>query len=205
MSTYPVMLEASALTAVVAGGGDVGARRALALLEAGATVRVIAPLQSESLGAAAGSAAGDRLTIVSREFEPADLDGASLVVAATNRREVNAEIARLAREAGLLVNVADAPEEGNWSPAATHRAGPLTIAVHAGGVPMAASRIRDAIAVRFDDGYGHALTHLVSLRRSLLDAGEAGRWRELSAMLIGDDFCDAVESGAIVKQGETWD
>ena len=42
-ATYPLLLDLTGRRAVVVGGGPVAARRARGLLDAGATVEVIAP------------------------------------------------------------------------------------------------------------------------------------------------------------------
>ena len=49
MSDFPIALHGERVTAVVIGGGAVGTRKALALVEAGASVRVISPLATPEL------------------------------------------------------------------------------------------------------------------------------------------------------------
>jgi siroheme synthase (precorrin-2 oxidase/ferrochelatase) len=87
---------------------------------------------------------------------------------------------------------------------AAHRAGALAIGVSAGGVPAAASRIRDAIASRFDARYADAVEQLAACRRELLTAGQAASWRERSTSLIDDSFCDAVERGTLAERMAAW-
>jgi uroporphyrin-III C-methyltransferase/precorrin-2 dehydrogenase/sirohydrochlorin ferrochelatase len=43
MSGYPIVLDGASISALVVGGGAVATRRALALLDAGALVHVVAP------------------------------------------------------------------------------------------------------------------------------------------------------------------
>lgn len=202
MSGYPVVLDGAAIDAVIVGGGAVAARKARALLAAGAQVRVVAPELSPAVRALARDHA--RCTLVERPYAPGDLDGATLVIAATDQREVNARVAAEARRAGRLVNVADDPGAGNCVTVAAHRAGDLVIGVTTGGVPAAAARIRDAIAERFDDRYAQALQGLGALRRRLLDAGDRDGWRRAVETLITDDFCAAVEDGTFAREVEGW-
>jgi siroheme synthase-like protein len=202
MSSYPLMLDGDGLDAVVIGGGKVGTRKALALLDAGASVRVVAPAVSESLQNAA--ATNGRLTIRRGHYAVTDLGAAMLVVAATDDAATNAAIAADARAAGRLVNVASAPELGNCATPAVHRAGDIVVAVTTGGVPRAAARIRDAIARVFDGRYGSALRELSALRNACLEHGDRRRWTGASAALIGDDFCAAVESGAFDERLAEW-
>lgn len=199
MSLFPVMLRGEAVQALVVGGGAVAARKALALLDAGAAVRVVAPRVDERL-----RAGHERLVVVERRFEAADLADATLVVAATDDAAVNAAVARLARERALLVNVADDPEAGTFTTAAVHRAGRLVVAVGAGGVPTAAARVRDAIAERMDARYADAVERLAGLRERLLGDGRSDRWREAAAELTGADFASAVESGLFAERVRRW-
>ena len=102
------------------------------------------------------------------------------------------------------MNVTDDAQGGVFSVMVSHRRGPLTIAVNAGGVPTAAQRIRDAIAERFDARYGDALDDLVKVRRRLLAAGKGEQWRECAAQVIDEDFCDSVESGTLAQRLGPW-
>jgi len=202
VSGYPVLLDGARITALVVGGGAVAARKALALLEAGASVHVVAPAIAPELGMLAERFPG--LTLVRREYAAGDVGAATVVVAATGVRAVNAAVARDALALGRLVNVADAPDEGNFVTAATHRAGALVVAVSAGGVPMAAVRVRDAIAQRFDHRYAAALESLAALRRRMLREGGRAAWRRAGDALVGKDFCAAVESGTFEEQVASW-
>lgn len=205
MSAFPLMLDGAQVDAVVAGGGAVALRKVRALLESGARVRVVAPAVAPELDALAARAGGARLTIERRAWVAGDVGDAMLVVAATDDRAANARVAAEAREARRLVNVADAPDEGNCWTAATHRAGDLVVAVTAGGAPAVAARVRDAIAARFDARYAAAAGALVALRRRTLDARGADAWRAAHAALVGEDFCAAVESGAFDERVARWD
>ncbi|MHB1222610.1 MAG: precorrin-2 dehydrogenase/sirohydrochlorin ferrochelatase family protein [Gemmatimonadaceae bacterium] len=202
MSLYPVMLHGEAIDAVVVGGGAVAARKARALLDAGARVQVVAPEQCADLRQWA--AAEPRLTLTARPFDDADLSGANLVVAATDDRAVNAAVGRAARRAGLLVNVADAPDEGTFVTAAVHRAGALVVAVGAGGVPSAAVGVRDLIARRLDVRYADAVALLGGLRARMMARGDVAGWRRAAAELTGDDFGDLVESGRLAERARRW-
>lgn len=190
MSGYPVVLDGARIRALVVGGGSVAHRKAVALLESGATLRVVAPALSPAMHSLLDH---PRVTVSQREYLADDIGDATLVIAATDRREVNARIAADAHAAARLVNVVDEPAEGDWVSVATHRAGPLVIGVSVGGVPTAATRIRDAIAARFDSRYAGALSALIALRRQVLDAGGTAAWREVDKALVGPDFCERVE------------
>jgi siroheme synthase-like protein len=200
VSDFPVALHGERLTAVVIGGGSVGTRKALALAEAGAQVRVVSPEVTAELGEAERTR---RLSILRESYRPEQLGDATLVIAATDSREVNAQIAVDAHSRGKLVNITDFPDEGNFHTMALHRSGDVTIAVSAGGVPGAAARIRDAIAERFDARYGRAVSALRGLRSRLISGGDE-RWRDAAPKLLADDFCSSVEDGSFTEKVDAW-
>ena len=200
MTAYPIALNGQRLRALVVGGGSVGTRKAVALLDAGADVRVVAPEISTQL---AQLEAQNRLAVLRAPYGPDVLGDATVVIAATGSRDVNSTVAADARERGKLVNVADAPEEGDFHSMAVHRSGDLTIAVSTGGVPGAASRIRDSLAARFDARYDRALSALHEMR-TRLRAADTGAWNRAASELVGRDFCDAVENGSIQEKVAAW-
>jgi siroheme synthase-like protein len=193
-------LHGERITAVVIGGGAVGTRKALALLEAGARVEVVSPTVTAELEEAARLG---RIGLIRDSYRAGQIDRATLVVAATDSREANGRIASDAQARGKLVNITDHPDEGNFHTMALHRSGDVTIAVSAGGVPGAAARIRDAIAERFDSRYERAVSALRGLRSRLIATGD-DRWRAAAPELIGDDFCTSVEDGSLSEKVDSW-
>jgi siroheme synthase-like protein len=200
VSDFPIALHGERITAVVVGGGSVGTRKALALVEAGAQVRVVSPRISSELQDAERSR---RITIIRDSYGSKHLDRATLVVAATDSRDVNAQIAVDAHARGMLINITDYPDEGNFHTMALHRSGDVTIAVSSGGVPGAAARIRDAIAERFDARYERAVSALRGLRSRLIANGDE-QWSVAAPKLLGDDFCSSVEDGSFVERIDSW-
>lgn len=203
MSLIPVGFHGDSVVALVVGGGRVGTRRALALLESGAKVRVIAPVVSAELQAV--QLRGTHLAIACREYAgQSDLGDATIVVAATDSREVNEHVARDAVAARVPVSVADAPAKGTVDFLATHRAGAITIGVSAGGVPGAAARIRDSIADRINSRYADAVEKCAEVReRTLASAGTKG-WRDVASELIDESFCDSIEDGTFAQKAARW-
>jgi cobalt-precorrin 5A hydrolase/precorrin-3B C17-methyltransferase len=142
---YPVVLTGlSGARAVVVGGGTVGERKVRGLLAAWGDVTVVSPEATEQLRQWAEEG---RIRWEARPYRPGDLDGAALAFAAADRREVNAQVAGDARTRGVLCNVADAPQEGDFHVPAVYRAPELLITVSTYGEnPGRARRLRDRIA-----------------------------------------------------------
>jgi precorrin-2 dehydrogenase/sirohydrochlorin ferrochelatase len=202
MSGYPIVLEGAAISALIVGGGRVAARKAQALVDAGARVHVVAPVVNDDIEQLA--TASDTLQITRTRYAPENLRAVTLVIAATNDPAVNAAAAADARSAGCLVNIVDRPELGDFITPAVHRRGDLVVAVTAGGVPNAAARIRDSIGRTIDGRYAAAVHDLAALRSTLIAAGRRDRWSEAAAALVGADFCARVESGEFAAGIAEW-
>jgi len=137
-ATLAVQLDVVGRRCVVIGAGPVGARRASALVVAGADVVVVAPRAVASVSEAA--AAGG-VTWEQRRFVADDLAGAVLAVAATGVAAVDESVSAAAVEHGVLVNRADRAERGDlWFPAVLHR-GPLSVSVSTGAAAPAVTRL----------------------------------------------------------------
>jgi precorrin-2 dehydrogenase/sirohydrochlorin ferrochelatase len=132
------MLRLDRRRCVVVGGGATALRRARALAEAGGQVTVVAPSMVEGLGELPGVERRER------RYESADVEGAWLVVIATDDPAVNDRVAKEAAAAGALINRADRPTDGDLTVMAHGRRGPLTLAVDTANHSAAAGKaIRD--------------------------------------------------------------
>jgi len=141
---YPLTLtNMKDVKAIVVGGGPVGERKVKGLLDAGATVQLISPEATPQLKAWADEG---RIVWAHRAYQSDDLSEADIAFAATNRREINAQIAADAKALGLLRNVADNPAEGNFHVPALYRQPEFVVAVSTTGQnPRRAQAVRNRI------------------------------------------------------------
>ena len=140
---YPIALNMRGRVAVVIGGGAVAERKIAMLLDAGATVRVVAPSLTASLAQLSDQR---RIVALRKHFDSGDIDGAALVFAATDDDAVNAAVVNAAQARGIFVNDASHAERGDFSTPAVHRRDSLTIAVDTGGTsPAVAKLMRERI------------------------------------------------------------
>jgi uroporphyrin-III C-methyltransferase/precorrin-2 dehydrogenase/sirohydrochlorin ferrochelatase len=155
---YPVGLRLSGRRVLVVGGGHVAQRRVPALIAAGAEVVVVSPEVTPAL-----EGMTSEVTLLLREFEDGDLDGAWYVVAATDDPQVNARVLAGADERRIFcVRSDDAREASAWT-AAAGRHGNVTVAVLGNREPRQSAALRDDIVNALADG---TLTTAGALDRS---------------------------------------
>jgi precorrin-2 dehydrogenase/sirohydrochlorin ferrochelatase len=169
LSYYPALLDLAGKLAVVVGGGRVAGRKVASLLEAGARVRLVAPELAEETARRAGE---EKVSHLARGFQPEDLDGAWLVISATDDEQLNRAVAAEAEARGVFVNVVDVPELCSFIVPAVVRRGELTLAVSTGGAsPAAARRLRQRLQDQFGPEWGPYLRLMRRLRRAVIARG----------------------------------
>jgi siroheme synthase-like protein len=182
---YIACLRLDGRRCLVVGGGEVGLEKVEGLLTCGAAVTLVAPAAHAALAelAAEGSIVWER-----RRYEPADLDGSFLVIAATDDSEVNIGVHEDAEARAMLVNVVDVPPLCNFILPAIVRSGPLAIAIStAGASPALAKRMKREIAEQFGEDYARLAVIL----------NDARGWAKatLSTFAERRDFFESIVNG----------
>ena len=159
---YPMMVDLTGRRCLVVGGGRVAERKVTLLLDCGAAIQVVSPVTTPKLTALASAGT---IRLARRAVRSDDLAGAFLVFVATDDPVVNHTVAVQAREAGGLVNVADAPDACTFQVPSAVRRGDLTIAISTGGgSPALAKRLRQRIEATIGPEYEAFLAALRELR-----------------------------------------
>src|SRR5579863_6966695 len=184
MELFPLFLKLEGRACLVVGAGRVAESKIESLIRSGAKVRVVAPQATESVREAARSGA---IVWEQRGYQPSDLAGVFLVVAATSSPELHAEIFEQARREGVLCNAVDEPDRCDFYYPAVVRRGPLQIAISTSGLfPALAQRLRQDLELQFGPEYGAWIEEIARSRKELLasslSASERNeRLRELSS------------------------
>jgi siroheme synthase-like protein len=170
--TYcPAFLNLRDKKCVVVGGGGVALRKVRMLLECGTAVTVISRKHHPQISQLARDKV---IRLIRRDFDPGDLEGARIVVAATDGRRVNRKVAVEAKRVGALVNVVDDPAHSDWIVPSYFRRGDLTIAVSTAGCsPALAKKIRTRLEQTFGEEYHSLLSLAEDVRRALRKDGIA--------------------------------
>ena len=177
MSLLPIFLNLEGRRGLLVGAGAVALDKIGSLLKTGVRLRAIAPRARAEIQELAREA---KLELVLRAFEPADLDGNFIVIAATDVPEVNAAVYREAVARGIPCNsVDDIPNCDFFFGSAVSR-GDLQIAISTSGEsPAVAQRLRREIDEQLPSDLGSWLAELGELRREVLATHERGEGRRL--------------------------
>ncbi|MEA3486889.1 MAG: bifunctional precorrin-2 dehydrogenase/sirohydrochlorin ferrochelatase [Thermodesulfobacteriota bacterium] len=169
MKFYPISLDISNEKCVVVGGGDVSERKVIKLLECGARVILVGKTITPGLRVMKDEEAIEH---VPDDYSEKHIEGAFLVIGATDRDDVNERIYRDSRSRGILVNIVDEPARCNFIVPAIFRRKDLMIAVSTGGKsPALARKLRENMEGKYGPEYGILLDIMGNLRRKIIARG----------------------------------
>lgn len=152
MDYFPLFLKLQDRPCLVVGAGEVAVRKIDLLRRAGASITVVALEVDDRVTALAASAG---IALRQRAFAPADVRDMDLVVAATNRRPLNVEIADAANSLHIPVNVVDNPDISSFIFPAIIDRSPMIAAISSGGAsPVLARLLRAKIESSIPAAYG---------------------------------------------------
>ncbi|WAF68083.1 siroheme synthase CysG [Aeromonas dhakensis] len=162
MDYLPIFCRLDNKPVLLVGGGEVAERKARLLLDAGAQLTVVAPELDPEL---AELAANGSIEWLDAEFAPAHLTGKWLVVAATDRREVNALVYQSANQARIFANVVDDPKRSSFIMPSIIDRSPLMVAISSGGkAPVLARLLREKLEAMLPQHLGAVAAFAGSLR-----------------------------------------
>ncbi|WP_421239620.1 siroheme synthase CysG [Aeromonas enteropelogenes] len=186
MDYLPIFCRLDNKPVLLVGGGEVAERKARLLLDAGAHLTVVAPELDPEL---AELAANGSIEWLDAEFAPAQLTGKWLVVAATDRREVNALVYQSANQARIFANVVDDPKRSSFIMPSIIDRSPLMVAISSGGkAPVLARLLREKLEAMLPQHLGAVAAFAGSLRdRVKARFATMGERRRFWERLLGAD------------------
>ncbi len=169
MFSYPVNLSIENRLCLIVGGGVVAARKINTLLLCKARVRVISPHVCEVIGVLAEKG---KIEWLQRGYEEGDVQGALLVIATTDKRDIQNLIVTEASERQILVNVVDDPSACTFQVPAMVRRGEFLLTVSTGGgSPALSARIKKKIEEEYGPEYGLFVDLLAKIRENIVNDG----------------------------------
>lgn len=167
MKYYPVFLNLKNRLCIVIGGGKVAERKVKMLLEVGAKIKVISPELTKDLTKLADE---KKIIWEKREYKKGDLEGAWLVITATNNKEVQIEVQQEAEEKRIFCNIVDVPELCSFIVPSVIKRGLLTIAISTSSAsPAVSRRIRENLENLFGEEYVIYMNLMKNLREQILN------------------------------------
>jgi precorrin-2 dehydrogenase / sirohydrochlorin ferrochelatase len=172
---FPIFVKLSGRSSLVVGGGALAEAKVALLLEAGASVLVVAPRVSDAIERWASER---QIVWHERAFVASDVASVDIVFAATGKPGIDRSVAAIARQARVLVNAVDDPDFCDFYMPAVVRRGDLQIAISTNGhSPALAQQLRQHLETEFDDGWAKRLLKIGERRREIIAATEPGTAR----------------------------
>jgi uroporphyrin-III C-methyltransferase/precorrin-2 dehydrogenase/sirohydrochlorin ferrochelatase len=175
MRYFPLFLDLGDRDVLVVGGAAAALRKALVLAASGARVTVVA--QNPGAGMAEAVECG-QLRLLRRPFSPADVQGCTLVVAASDDEAADAAVSAAAKTHSIPINVLDRPELSTFVWPAMVDRDPVTVAVCSGGAaPVLARSIRARIEAMLPADLGRLARFADSFRSAVKATRRSGTAR----------------------------
>ena len=183
---YPIFLKTEQLNFLIVGGGNVAYEKLFFIMKSSPNTKatVVAPLIRDEVRELATR---HSIELIEDVYAPSYLDGRHIVIATTDRPEVNRQVYEDARARQLLVNVADTPELCDLYLGGIVTKGNLKIAISTNGKsPTLAKRLRQLFESIFPDDIDQLLQNLHRYRSTLKLSFEekVDRMNELTQELI---------------------
>ena len=174
---------------LVVGGGDVAARKVSLLLRAGAQVRVVSPELTASLQRQ--SDAG-QIEHVLASYDETHMTGSALIIAATSDMVVNRRVYKAAKQKGILVNVADAPELCTFILPSIIDRSPVVVAISTGGASPTLGRL---LRARLETMIPHSYGRLADLARRFREPVK----KRFKTMSLRRHFWEGIIEGPVAE------
>jgi uroporphyrin-III C-methyltransferase/precorrin-2 dehydrogenase/sirohydrochlorin ferrochelatase len=189
MTMLPIFLNLDGRDCLMVGAGTVALEKIGTLLSTGLRLRIVAP---EAIPEIRRMAASGTVEWIEKDFEPSDLGGMILVIAATNDPAVNQAVYHAASEKRVLCNSVDDVPNCDFYFGSVVSRGDLQIAIStAGQSPAVAQRLRREIDDQLPEDLGPWLESLGRLRRDVLATHPRGDARKaLLHQLAERQVCD---------------
>jgi siroheme synthase-like protein len=165
---FPVFIKLDQVHLLLVGAGYVGLEKLSAILRnsPNANLTIVAPFISEQIETLTKDNA--RIDFFKRSFEDADLNGKDIVICATDNKELHHHIYQLAKQKGILINVADTPELCDFYLGSIFQKGDLKIAISTNGKsPTIAKRIKEVMNDIIPNEVDEMLSNMEQIRNSI--------------------------------------
>src|SRR5690606_20545948 len=197
---YPMMMNLEGKSVVVIGGGQVAFQKLKGLEHTKAHIKIVSPKISEVIKEwlKHHHAKWD-----CKHYDASDLEGADLIIAATDNREVHNQIRQDKKRHQLLLQV-DNPACSDFILPAVLRRGKLSIAISTGGAnPGLTRKIKNNLEKQFDHNFGEYVEFLEVARKTIInEITDAEIKRKCLKRLLASEFYELSIEGKIKERDE---
>jgi len=195
---YPIFLDIRGKICVIVGGGEVAARKAERLLDCGAKVFIISPKLSPALAALKEKSL---ICHIAAAYSGDLIQGAALVIGATDDEKTNATISLDAHSKGIPINIVDDPQKCDFILPSVVQRGDLAITIGTGGKSPALARyLREELEAKYGEEYRIFLNILGNLRVKMVKNTGVGKdWFE---SMLAAGILDSIKNKHIKKVKE---
>lgn len=178
MAYYPIFVEMQGRKTLVVGGGRVAQDKVSGLLNAGASITLVAPELTPKLQSLVDAGT---LCHHAHAYRDGDLEGFEVCFVATDDGAVNAAVAAEGKRRGIWVNAADDPANCDFILPSVVRQGDVVVAASTGGAsPALARRLREELTAFLAEDYAHLANLLREVRGEVRERGltvDAETWQ----------------------------
>lgn len=178
LNFYPINLKLEDKKVLIVGAGKVALRKFKRLSTTTAQIKVVSPDFNPGFDPYLAQNR-DRYIFLKRKFKKEDLIKQDLIFIATNKTELNKEIAFLAKKQKALINVADNSAKSDFNVPALFKRGDLNLTISSGGnLPALAKNIRKKLENQFGIEYSILLEIMAEKRSMIISEIENSKLRK---------------------------
>ena len=197
MDNFPIFLEIKNKPVLVIGGGDIALRKIKLLIKSKPNLKVVAKNFCEEI-----LDLKDRysIDIIQKDFHPDDIEFPIIIIAATNNKLLNKQIAQIGGKKKIPVNVVDQPSLCTFTMGSIVERGSLVVSISSSGkAPVLVRQLREKIEMMIPDAY----KDLVDLAGSLRDKVKKSIKVNNKRRIFWEKFFDVENIQSFLNQNKT--
>ena len=197
MDNFPIFLEIKNKPVLVIGGGDIALRKIKLLIKSKPNLKVVAKNFCEEI-----LDLKDRysIDIIQKDFHPDDIEFPMIIIAATNNKLLNKQIAQIGIKKKIPVNVVDQPSLCTFTMGSIVERGSLVVSISSSGkAPVLVRQLREKIEMMIPDAY----KDLVDLAGSLRDKVKKSIKVNNKRRIFWEKFFDVENIQSFLNQNKT--
>jgi len=187
MKRFPLFVNLDKLPVLVVGGGDIAERKINLIIKANANVEVLARKFSPNVEQLISK---KKLKKIKKSLDISSLDkNYSLIIAATDNKQINKKLFNFATKNNILINVVDQPELCTCTFGSIVERGDLVIAISTGGsAPVFARNLREKFETLLPQSTKQLIDFSSTIREKVIRSFSQFNKRRIFWELFFDNF-----------------